>query len=340
MEKLKNLNSGLGQVCLALGREYQKQATSDLELSFYIPPSFQSSFGDQFQYVKSKKLHRLFGIKNQKYDVWHCIHQDSKYLPRTKETKLILTIHDLNFLEKYQGMKCSLKLRKLQKRVDRAQVITVISKFTEMQVREHLKLEGKPVVVIPNGNSLDISRVPEKPKFMDQETFLFSIGSISQKKNFHVLLPLLNANPELHLVLAGDLDPEPAYVSELLKVAQTLGVSNRLHLPGPVNHDQKLWLYQHAQAFLFPSLSEGFGLPVVEAMSVGKPVFLSRLTSLPEIGGNEAHYFDSFEPEQMQSVFKNGMLTFDAGKAQRSIVWASQFSWDQAASAYLALYRE
>jgi glycosyltransferase involved in cell wall biosynthesis len=93
---------------------------------------------------------------------------------------------------------------------------------------------------------------------------------------------------------------------------------------------------------VFPSLSEGFGLPVVEAMSVGKPAFLSRLTSLPEIGGDAAYYFESFEPESMIATVQRGLKDFDEHpqRAAELRAFAARYSWSRAATEYWALYDE
>ncbi len=336
MEKLKNLNSGLGQVCLALGREFQKVAQEKCDFTYYVPEDYTGSFGDQVHYLRKRKRHRFLKIPSKNYDVWHCLHQDSRYFPKNPDTRLVLTIHDLNFLEKYHGLRRARKLVMLQRRVDRAQIITVISKYTANEVQEHLNLRGKPLHVIPNGNSLDSSRTPEKPSFVNFKRYLFTIGGVSKKKNFHVLLPLLSDHPDLHLVIAGD--HNTSYAQEIRALAVSLGIQNRVHLPGPVNHDQKYWLYQNCEAFVFPSLQEGFGLPVVEAMSLGKPVFLSKLTSLPEVGGVEAFYWDNFDPETMKRTLKAGLESFDSEKAGRVIAWANRFSWKNASAAYLQLY--
>ena len=92
---------------------------------------------------------------------------------------------------------------------------------------------------------------------------------------------------------------------------------------------------------MFPSIAEGFGLPVIEAMHFGKPVFLSKFTSLPEVGGNVAYYFDNFNAAHMQSVFAKGMQDFENRKPQKEIMeQAAKFSWDKAAIQYLELYAE
>ncbi len=338
MEKLKNPNSGLGQFCINIGEQFQKLERDNLELDFYLPALQKSTFGENINFVKHTPLHKLFPLNSSEYDVWHCLQQDSHYLPRNKKTKLILTIHDLNFLEKYKGSKQKSKLKSLQKRVDRASAITVISKFTEMIVRENLELNNKPVHVITNGNSLKVIEDSTKPSFVDFPKFIFSIGIISPKKNFHTLLSLLQDDKELHLIIAGNNNSD--YAHQLVKTAGQMNVSQQLHLPGIINNNDKYWLYQNCKAFVLPSLTEGFGLPVVEAMSLGKPVFLSNLSSLPEIGGQEAYYWKHFEPQHMIDVFINGIKDFNSEKAKRSIEWASQFSWENAAKAYLKLYTE
>ena len=341
MEKLKNPNSGLGQFCINIGEQFQSLQNKNVQLDFYLPAFQKNVFGDQFNYIKQIALHKFLPVDSSKYDVWHCLQQDSYYLPNNKNTKLILTIHDLNFLEKYKGSKQKRKLNSLQKRVNRASVITVISKFTEAIVRENLQLNNIPVHVIYNGNSLKIVENCIAPDFVpahSEAEYLFAIGIISAKKNFHTLLPLLQKNKNLHLIIAGNNNSE--YANQMGATAEKMGVAKQLHTPGTIDDAEKYWLYQNCKAFVFPSLSEGFGLPVVEAMSLGKPVFLSKLSSLPEIGGKEAFYWNNFEPQHMIDMFEKGIKDFTADKEKRnrSINWAKQFSWENAAKAYINLY--
>jgi glycosyltransferase involved in cell wall biosynthesis len=337
MEKLKNPNSGLGQFCLNLGEQFQKICSDDIQLDYYLPAFQKNIFGDKANYVKHTPLHKLLPMSGSEYDVWHCLQQDSHYLPTSKKTKLILTIHDLNFLEKYKGSKQKRKLNHLQKKADKASVITVISKFTETMVREFLNVGDKPIQVITNGNSLKVFENATKPDFVNCDEFLFSIGVLSPRKNFHVLLPLLQHHKNLHLIIAGDKDT--VYAKEILATAQKMGIINRLHLVGIISDEQKYWLYKHCKAFVFPSLVEGFGLPMVEAMSLGKPVFASSLGSLPEVGGEHAFYWKNFDAQHMIELFDSGIKSYTAENAVGTIDWANQFSWENAAKAYLKIYQ-
>ncbi len=340
MEKLKNPYSGLGQFCFHIGKQFQHLKLKNLELDFYLPSDQKNIFGDSFNYISHTPLHKLFPVSSNKFNVWHCLHQDSHYFPTNKNTRLILTIHDLNFLEKYQGLKQKNKLKDLQKKVNRAQVITVISKFTERIVMENLELNNTPVHVIYNGNSL---KIPVNENYLgveNYENYFFSIGVISAKKNFKVLLPLLQHFENMKLIIAGNNTSE--YAKELISLAEKSKVADRLILPGNVSESIKYQLYKSCRAFLFPSLSEGFGLPIVEAMSLGKPVFLSSLTSLPEIGGIEAFYWKNFEPQHIVEVVENGLIDYfaDIEKRNRIIQWSKQFTWQSAAKAYFELYEK
>jgi glycosyltransferase involved in cell wall biosynthesis len=228
-------------------------------------------------------------------------------------------------------------LWKIQKLVNRSAAVTTISNFVATEIRKNLKLDARPLQVIYNGNCLDESLQDKKPLLNVTGKFFFSIGIISEKKNFHSLVPLLTEFKDHSLVIAGKNSGK--YARKIYADALALGVQERLLMPGIVTDAEKLWLYRNCEAFLFPSLTEGFGFPVVEAMSLGKPTFISRHTSLPEIGGVEAFYFDDFESGSMARVIKNGLQHFDESRSQRSIEWANQFTWENAARRYQELYR-
>ena len=91
---------------------------------------------------------------------------------------------------------------------------------------------------------------------------------------------------------------------------------------------------------MFPSIAEGFGIPPLEAMHFGKPVFLSRFTSLPEIGGDAAYYFDDFDPEHMRSVLQSGLEDYVRNNRFAAIqAQAAKFDWNKTAHEYLSVYR-
>ena len=341
-ERLRNLNSGLGQFCRALGTALLDIRPPDHELKFIVPPGLEGTFPGA-PVVRTKWWMR---IQTPSYaDIWHAPHQDIWIRPAAG-ARLVLSIMDLNFLERaeYSDAKKARRLAAVQRRVDDAEAITTISEFTASVVRKHLQVPDIPIRVIYLGNPLDgvaAARDTRGPlgRVTPGRFFLF-VGVIHPKKNVKALIPVMRAFPDMSLVLAGPSDHP--YTAEVKGAILEHGLGNRVSILGPVSDPEKRWLYENSRALLFPSISEGFGLPVVEAMSVGKPAFLSNLTSLPEIGGDAAYYFDSFEPDSMIATIQRGLADYDAHPQRPAELraHASRYSWTRAATEYWSLYDE
>lgn len=320
-EKIKDPYSGLGQFCAHLKVHFDK---SPLNLKYWIPGKFQ-------------KLAKKIPFLLPRCEVFHAIHQDSPYVPYSSQTKYVLTIHDLNALhEQSQFGSGDYYKEKLQRKINRASVVTFISRFTLEEVKKTLNLEGKKTEVIYNGISLAAQSMT--PAFIPGPQFLFAIGTVLPKKNFHVLIDFLKLLPtHYQIILAGT--TFHAYAAEMKKKIQDSGLADRFILVGIIDEKEKRWYYEHASAFIFPSLLEGFGLPVAEAMSFGLPLFLSDKTSLPEIGGPDAFYFQNFDPHSMRDIFINGMNNFNSGTKARLIERSKLFDWEKAAKSYCEIYK-
>ena len=341
-ERLRNPNSGLGQFCRALGNALLETRAPGWDLSFIVPPGKEDTFTDA-RCIRTKWWMRF--QTPAPADVWHAPHQDVWIRPPAA-ARTVLSIMDLNFLERaeYSDAKKARRLAAVQKKVDAADAIATISEYTASVVRKHLAVPDIPVRVIHLGNPLEGVTMPEtlftgfNPPAPG--SFFLFVGVLHPKKNVKTLVPVLRAFPGMSLVLAGPNDH--SYAAEVSYAAKEAGLGGRVIIPGAVSDATKRWLYENCRALLFPSISEGFGLPVVEAMSVGKPAFLSRLTSLPEIGGTVATYFESFEPESMIATIRKGLEDFDAHpqRAAELRAHAARYSWTRAATEYWALYDE
>jgi glycosyltransferase involved in cell wall biosynthesis len=335
-ERTKYADTGLFHYCLNLGKHLQKHADAELEkITFYTPLHSQQSFSAIGNTMLQKSLHKIRMPSLQGYDIWHATYQDSYYMPfLNKKIKVVLTIHDLNFLydtskSKEKKQKC---LKRLQKLINRADVIVCISEYCKQDVLFYCDINNKPVHVIYNGtNTLQTPSLTTK-SYKPSKPFIFSLGAINPKKNIHSLLPLININRSLELVIAGRLD-DAGYCNEILQAIQLMGIQ--------VSEAEKSWYFKNCRAFAFPSISEGFGLPVVEAMSLGKPLFLSNKTALPEIGGKVAFYFNDFSETIMQQTFERGMKQYYSCNMKDDIIKkGGEFCWDNAALKYLKIYRE
>lgn len=345
-ERLRNPDSGLGQVCIHLGHQLLKarpeaRSGEPWNLTYLVPRGRTGFYGPDAAHIEATWLRKLW-IPGR-YDVWHCLHQDSVYLPT--RSKLVLTIYDLNFLERsdYSAARKARRLAALQRRVDRASVVTAASEFTATTVRQHLRIApAKSLRVVYTGVAVrqSVTATAPPPFVANGAPFLLFVGAIHPRKNLGALLPVLTALPEHQLVLAGP-DHHPI-ANQLREQAREAGLASRLAMPGRIDEDTKSWLYAHCEALVFPSLSEGFGLPAVEAMAFGKPVFLSRLTSLPEIGGDDAYYFEDFAPASMARTIREGLRDFAGamGRAERLKARAARFSWQAVAAEYWDIYQE
>jgi len=342
---MKYSHSGLYQYCQQLGDHVNQLPAVDgsPSLYMYLPPRRKLELSPKPYHLIEQRWHRLVQPFLKDCRVWHAPFQSGRILPgktRYPAIRVLLTIHDLNVL--HEGKPEAVQQKSLahtQSLIDRSDAIVCISEFTRSDVLTHCNVGNKPVHVIYNG--VDPITVPVQAPiaYRPAHPFLLGIGYQNRKKNYHVLLPLLQSNPELELLLVGHHD-DPAYVDQMRQLAQNLGVSDRLHLPGTVSEADKAWYLRHCQAFLHPSLAEGFGLPVIEAMRFGKPVFLSTATSLPEIGGKAAFYFPSFEAGVVQAVFEQGMHTYTHTPMADAIVrHAERFAWQESARQYVAVYQ-
>lgn len=336
-ERLKNRQSGLGKFCEFLGLSLLEENRFDLQ--FFQKKKTKRLFPKPAQYGKLYNHNKFMGVSTG-VDLWHCTQQLSSYLPSDHTIPVVTTIHDLNFIyESSHEFKVRRKLAKVQQTIDRSTALVFISHFTAEEVHKHLKVGRRITEVIYNGPALqdmDPDPVPNERR----RPYFFSIGLITEKKNFHTLIPLLLEFPEHEIIIAGN--RSDAYAMKLVKKAEKLGVDDRLILTGEITETEKAKYYRDCEAFLMPSVAEGFGLPVVEAMHFGKPVFLSTFGSLPEIGGNEAYYWSGFEPDDMARVLRAGLADFRADAARREAVLlrAQGFSWKKAARAYGDLYEK
>lgn len=340
--KLNNPNCGLGQISLAIAKELTSKA-SQFNLHYYLPSEYFHSFGENVNYVSSNSwIQRLNLLPQDNFNIVHSLYQRARYLPANYSNHL-LTIHDLNFLFEKQGGKRQKSLDAIQEEVYQADALTFISHYTKKICQNYLHIPQKRQAVIYNGVYIDTEKNVQKPSYLQpNQSFLFSIGEFRAKKNFDVLIDFIKQLPiSITLVIAGD--NRTSYGSYIVKKIKKASLENRVYLPGIISEHEKIYLYRHCLAFVFPSLYEGFGLPVIEAMRFGKPTFLSTSTSLPEIGSTHAFYWDNFDPQYMKEIFIRNMELFNNEEQvnrKKLIDYAKNFSWEKSISEYAQLYTD
>jgi glycosyltransferase involved in cell wall biosynthesis len=333
------LHDGLGEFSLQIGQRIARAAPDwrvrhGIEFTFHLRDKFFGLFGPHVGYLAVSRWQRLRHVQPQPFALWHSLHQLNKNLPPAACGPRVVTVHDLNYLYGHNAFSTWRHHRRTRALLRRTDQIVAISEYTAGDVRRHLGWTG-PLEVILNGARSFVG-MPQRPlPGWDREParpFLFHLSRMSPSKNPQAIIELARTWPEMTFVLCGP----PSEDAKTLRA--TVRLPNlQFHLG--IDDAQKAWAFAHCTGFLFPSRTEGFGLPPIEAMHFGRPVFLARRTSLPEIGGAAADYFDDFDPASMRLVVEHGLArAADPGRADAIRAHAARYDWDAAGAAYLALY--
>ena len=340
---LKNKASGLGTFNYELIKGLSQLEFGNLELTLNVKDtaSLSNEFGAKFHYHKYTNLsrHAIFRTRN-KFDLWHSVNQNTKVEPYYLR-KYLLTVHDVNFVEEISSDK-NHRLNKLfAAKLTKSSAITYISEFAKKQTHEFFDVPDVPEFVIYNGNPISslVDTSQFKSTIPTDKSFLYSIGDFLERKNFMAIVRMMPLLGEYNLILSGNNDK--AYGKEIQQFIDDNKLHNQVFLTGKVDEMAKQYYLSKCHAFVFPSIREGFGLPPIEAMRFGKPIFLANKTSLPEIGGENCYYWDHFDPEYMKSVLVKGLSHFyDNQKEMEDLMIkrALHFDWKKAASEYLQVY--
>lgn len=345
---IKNLHSGFGQFNLNLVKALsaENEFLNDHEVVINCnSDTAKKELGKKLHYNKYFPITRypLFRIR-EKYNLWHSVNQNTKIEPFSNNIPYLLTVHDVNFIEEEHGKRLDFRINQFKNKIERSCAIVYISEFAKKSTHEHFAVPNIPEYIIYNGNTINgnswmstesfcTNNIPTKP-------FIFSVGKLVEKKNFHSLVEMLLFLPDIELVIAGDMNTQ--YAEMIKGMIKKYQLEKRVFLVGAISESDKIFYYKNCLAFAFPSLREGFGLPVLEAMTFGKPIFLSNNTSLPEIGGAKSFYWENFDPLYMANVFIEGMTMFENNEeifTSEYINRSKQFTWENAAKQYIEVYK-
>lgn len=302
--KTKDLYSGLGQYSYNFAAALNSASHPGMRFSFLLPRGVQVPCEAGQKNITAGLVERYLPSFGERFDLWHSLHQFPAHLP-ARGSKLLITVHDLNFLLEKTPAKAARYLSRLQRNIDRASAVIAISQYTRSILEQHVDLRGKRIHVIHNGVPLPPIQAHPRPAFVGDRPYFLAIGVFKEKKNLHTLLPLLEHFPEHRLILAGNHDTP--YGARVVKAVQDSKVKDRVLLTGTVDNSSRSALYAHTEGLLFPSEAEGFGLPVVEALHAGAAVFALRATSVPEIGEDAVYYFDRLDAMHMAEVITSGL---------------------------------
>lgn len=352
--KISTPYCGLAEVALNYAQALERIKPDSLEFVYIVPKPllaiFHESVGSHAISPKYSGLNRLlyyltgqrqFLCRLPDFDLYHYLHFYSPWGPKSSDLNpVLLTVHDLHALERKRSEK------RLRLKLSEVSHIAFISKFASQEYANYFSDLKMPNRIIVNGVKSPPAineKASEiwKHKYSD---FLFTLGGL-KRKNIHSLLGMLEKNNQfdlvrdLTLVVAGGVKDK--YKKELLVEAKQRGVQHKVIFLGSIPEKSKYELMQACRAFVFPSLQEGFGLPVIEALHFGKPVFCSNKTSLPEVGGEMVYYWEQFEADYMSNILLQGLQDNDGSCEEKVAMrkqYASRFDWNNNAREYLDYY--
>lgn len=334
------------------GRDSLRQQVKETNsLHFVYPHSSLVGLPQPFSSLY-KSYWRSRGIVTQlKHDGIQVFHGLSGELPvgiHKTGIKTVVTIHDLIFMrhpEYYHPIDVKIYTRKFFKTLKEADRIVAISECTR---RDIIELGGVPKERIdliyqscatrftPVDNPAELQRV--SAKYGLPVRYVLSVGSIEKRKNMLLAVKALAWMPEeIHLLLVGR---STKYAHSIDEYAQKNGFSARLHMLHGVPDEDLPALYTQAEAFVYPSRYEGFGIPVIEAVRMGLPVVACTGSCLEEAGGPDNIYVGPDDPEALAAALLKVMRGADGReeRIRRSQDYIRRFENSDAARQFVDLY--
>ena len=292
------------------------------------------------QLVKKKCLKYGLLSKNDNFDAIFI--PDLRPAPISKNVKKFIMFHDLSFIHFKQTFSCKTKiwhkLLRPKKEAKEAFKIFTPSEFTKNDLILSYKIPEEKIVVISEGvdekffpkDEVDLYEV--RKKYNLPKKFLLTLSTLEPRKNLNLLIDAFSlfsrkfSHEDLYLVIAGQRH-------DSIFAKTTLPEKAKVVFPGFIKEEHKPALYSSALAFIFPSLFEGFGLPVVEAMASGAPVISSNYSSLPEVAKDSALFFDPLDKEELcakiEEIYFNPELRKEL--SQKGRIKSKEFNWNKVA---------
>lgn len=286
--------------------------------------------------LEINKLYSIYKLRKGDYDVFHQTHFLTYCLPHIGKKAMVTTFHDINLSTHNKNEELvKLQLQSMQ----RADKIIAISHNTKKDMEEVLNIPTEKIVVIHHGISRPYAdNVLGKP-IIDGEYILY-VGRREEYKNFGRLAQAFAALTReasyrhLKLVCTGQgFEPHEKQLLNDLKIANKVVVK-------ACNEVEMANLYRYAQLFVFPSIYEGFGMPILEAMSYQCPTVIANASCFPEIAGDASLYFDPYSVESIVFSMKQGMenVSLRNDLIQRGKEKCNTFTWKRCAEQHFSVY--
>lgn len=353
---------GMDYVVLEEIKELQKSDVRNEYFVFVAP-------GEDRCLKDSKNVH-IIEIGNNFYPLWEqfslpravnqlnldMLHCTSNTAPIRCKVPLILTLHDIIFLEPrdksnksfYQDMGWRYRRFVVPRILKKCKRIITVSDFEYNNIITKLQIPEEKMVMIYNGYNKWFRPVEDTEliyqQYIEEPGYFFFLGNTDPKKNTERTLIAYSKYLEMSDVkrklLMADLDR--GYLDEIIDRNDIGNIRDHIVMPGYIKNADLPYIYNNAFAFLYTSLRESFGIPLLEAMACGTPVITSNTSSMPEIGGSEVIMVNPLNVNEITE--KMLLLEKDKALYQKQkdigIIRAQQFSWEYTAEQLLMVYED
>lgn len=346
---------GISRYYIQIFKQYQDQPDFDFEVALklsnnqYITELSFLKHATVIQNKQFKGLRRILNYFNEKnsidklrgnnFTLFHPTYYDPYFLKYLDNKPFVLTVYDLiNEIFKFSSKKNE-QLRQWKKEtINRADKIIAISNNTKMDLMKIFNVPESKIQVIYLANSLNLDSISPLIKKEAHLYYLLYVGKRSGYKNFEFTVRsianiLIKENLFL-ICLGGD-----SFSKTEKEMLQELNLSNKVYHYF-VNDAELIYFYSHAIALIFPSLYEGFGIPILEAFACKCPVIASNASSLPEVGGNACIYFNPRDTDELVNCVQQ-VIQSDHLRQQlilKGDIQLKCFSWETTALQTRDLY--
>jgi len=282
-------------------------------------------------------------LKKNNFDIFHPTYYNPYFLQYLGKKPFVLTVYDMihELYPSYFSPNDPTKTWK-RKLIEQADTIIAISHNTKKDIMKYTNVHPDQIKVVYLGNPFDYMNNHNHSNFeyhLFEKPFLLYVGNRYGYKNFQFFIKsvaeILKNEEDMRVYCAGG----GQFTQAELKIFNNLGINSKVSLI-EINDIILKKLYENAQAFIFPSLYEGFGLPILEAFSCGCPAILSDCSSLTEVGGDAAYYFNPTDPDSMRSAIHN-VINDEKLRCQmisKGKKRVQEFSWKNTAIATKRVY--
>jgi len=253
-------------------------------------------------FLRNQKKSELM-LKKQNFDIFHPTYYNPYFLKYLKTKPYVLTVYDMIHElcpDMFRGDTTAIQKKQV---IEGAAKIMAISGNTKTDIIRFYDIDPQKIEVIPLATSLQLTK-PDRNPYLPQKYILF-VGNRGVYKNFTFFInsisSFLHEEKDLCLVCAGG----GVFTNDELRLLNNLGIRRKVFYYPVIDDSTLSQIYRKAILFAFPSLYEGFGIPVLEAFSCGCPVAASNCSSFPEVGGDAVNYFDPKNSDSIQKVVED-----------------------------------